>query len=228
MIPSPGVRMHAGCFRLNSRTGKLLKTSQNLAWYWLTLVTMTLTPAMAQKPPPRPVAAASAPAAQAASQATPQATPQAAAQPTASGRPNPVTLAAAQQGVLSCSSRINQVVTSLGVTESSGGTWLLPPTQQDQRLAPLALEVPTTLGGSAYISATFAPNQANGCGASYDAVFYWPQSCDEVTKQSFVGLKSLGRLKKDIAVLDGGANIKIFLMPAGAAGCVSIKRELVF
>ena len=50
MIPSPGVRMHAGCFRLNSRTGKLLKTSQNLAWSWLTLVTMTLTPAMAQNP----------------------------------------------------------------------------------------------------------------------------------------------------------------------------------
>ena len=216
--------MHAGCFCLNSRTGKLLKTSQNLAWYALMLVALTLTPAMAQKPPPRPVAAASAPAAQAASRATPQA----AAQPATSGRPHPVTLAAAQQGVLSCSSRINQVVTSLGVTESSGGTWLLPPTQQDQRLAPLALEVPTTLGGSAYISATFAPNQANGCGASYDAVFYWPQSCDEVTKQSFVGLKAIGRLKKDIAVLDGGANIKIFLMPAGAAGCVSIKRELVF
>lgn len=119
-------------------------------------------------------------------------------------------------------------MSGLGVTESSGGTWLLPPTQQDQRLAPLVLEVPTTIGGAAYISATFASNQANGCGASYDAVFYWPKSCDEVTKQSFAGLTVLGRLNKDIAMLDGGANIKIFLMPAGAAGCVSIKRELVY
>jgi pyruvate/2-oxoglutarate dehydrogenase complex dihydrolipoamide acyltransferase (E2) component len=218
-MPSPGVRMHAGCFCLNSPTGILLKISQNLAWYLLTLVAVPLTPAMAQKPQ-SPATAASAPVAPAAQQAAPQTTAQAAA----SGRPHPVTLAAAQQGVLSCSARINQVVTALGVTESAGGTWLLPSEQQDQRLAPLALEVPTTLAGSAYISATFAPNQANGCGASYDAVFYWPQSCDEVTKQSFVGLKSLGRMKKDIAVLDGGANIKIFLMPAGTSGCISIKR----
>jgi len=87
--------------------------------------------------------------------------------------------------------------------------------------------MPTSLGGSAYISATFAPNQANGCGASVDAVVYWPQSCEDVTKQSYVGLKLLGRLKKDIAVLEGGANIKIFLMPAGVAGCISIRREVL-
>jgi hypothetical protein len=211
--------MHAGCFCLDCHTGISLKTSHKLSWYWTPLVALTLTSAMAQNPP-RPASAASA--------ATPQAAPQTSTQTPGSGAPNPVTLAAAQQGVLSCSSRINQVVTALGVTESSGGTWLLPLTQQDQRLAPLALEVPTTLGGSAYISATFAPNQANGCGASYDAVFYWPKNCDELAKQSFVGLKNLGRLKNDIAVLDGGANIRIFLMPAGSTGCVSIKRELVF
>ena len=185
----------------------------------MALVALTLPTAMAQKPP-RPATAASAAAAPAA--------PPPSTQTAGTGTPNPVTLAAAQQGVLSCSSRINQVVTALGVSASSGGTWLLPPTQQDQRLAPLALEVPTMLGGSAYISATFAPNQANGCGASYDAVFFWPKSCDELAQQSFVGLKSLGRLKNDIAMLDGGANIRIFLMPAGTTGCVSIKRELVF
>jgi hypothetical protein len=196
-----------------------LKTSQKLTWFWMTLLALTLPPAMAQKPS-RPATAASA--------AAPQAVPQTFTQTAGAGTPNAVTLAAAQQGVLSCSSRINQVVTALGVTESSGGTWLLPPTQQDQRLAPLALEVPTTLGGSAYISATFAPNQANGCGASYDAVFYWPKNCDELAKQSYGGLKTLGRLKNDIAMLDGGANIRIFLMPAGNTGCVSIKRELVF
>jgi hypothetical protein len=33
-------------------------------------------------------------------------------------------------------------------------------------------------------------------------------------------------LKKDIAVLDGGASTKVFLMPAGS-GCLSIKKEVV-
>ena len=48
--------------------------------------------------------------------------PQAAAQ--ASSRPHPITLAAAQQGVLACSGRINQVVNALGVTDNSGVTEL--------------------------------------------------------------------------------------------------------
>lgn len=162
---------------------------------------------------------AAAPAVVPAVAAPPQAAPQ------ASSRPHPITLAAAQQGVLACSGRINQVVNALGVTDKSGVALLLPPAQQDQRLVPLVLEMPTTQGGSAYISATFAPNQANGCGANYDAVVYWPQSCDEVTQQYYASLKLLGRLKKDVVMLDGGVNMKVFLLPAGAAGCVSIRRE---
>lgn len=192
--------------------------SKSMAMCMAWLTALAVVPIQAQTPPAVEVAG-SAPVAQAASQA--------AAQPAASSRPHPVTLAAAQQGVLSCSGRINQVVSALGVTDKSGVALMLPPVQQDQRLVPLALEMPTTVGSSAYISATFAPHQANGCGASYDAVVYWPKSCDEVTQQSYAALKLLGRLKKDIVMLDGGANIKVFLLPAGAAGCISIKREVV-
>jgi hypothetical protein len=211
------VFIHAGCFCFDNSMGILVKTSHFWAgaWVWLAALAMPVgaqTPQRAGAPSPAPAA---------------QAAPQPVAQPAAPGRPHPFTLAAAQQGVLSCSSRINQVVSALGASETSGGSWLLPPVQQDQRLAPLVVELPISLGGSAYISATFAPNQANGCGASVDAVVYWPQSCEDVTKQSYVGLKLLGRLKKDIAVLDGGATIKIFLMPAGAAGCISIRREVI-
>lgn len=190
--------------------------SMIMCFAWLTA--LALAPVRAQTPPAAETAA-SAPTAQAASRA--------AAQAATASRPHPVTLAATQQGVLSCSGRINQVVTALGVTDTSGVALMLPPVQQDQRLVPLAFEMPTSLGSSAYISATFAPNQANGCGGSYDAVVYWPKSCDEVTQQSYAALKLLGRLKKDIVMLDGGASTKVFLLPAGAAGCISIKREVV-
>ncbi len=196
-----------------------MKFLKSMAMCSVGLMAMAMAPSQAQNLPVAETAA---------SAATPQAAPQTAVQPATASRPHPVTLAAAQQGVLSCSGRINQVVNALGVTDKSGVVLMLPPVQQDQRLAPLALEMPTTLGSSAYISATFAPNQANGCGASYDAVVYWPKSCDEVNQQSYAALKLLGRLKKDIVMLDGGANIKVFLLPAGAAGCISIKREVLF
>jgi hypothetical protein len=157
----------------------------------------------------------------------PTATPAAAQPATSASRLHPITLAAAEQGVFSCSGRINQVVSALGVNDKSGVALMLPPVQQDQRLVPLALEMPTTLGNAAYISATFAPNQANGCGASYDAVVYWPQNCNDLSQQSYAAFKLMGRLKKDVLMLDGGANIKVFLLPAGAVGCISIRREIV-
>ena len=194
--------------------GIFVKISYCLGCFYLCLVVMTMTPASAQTP-----SRSDAPASAAMAQVT--------AQTGAAGRPHPFTLSAVSQGVLSCSSRINQVMTNMGVTDSSGGAWLLPTAQQDHRLAPLVFEFPITMGGSAYVSATFAPNQANGCGATYDAVFYWPKSCEEVAKQSYVGLKMIALLKKDISMLDGGPNTKIFLMPAGAAGCISIKHEVV-
>ncbi|WP_231379742.1 hypothetical protein [Polaromonas sp. CG_9.11] len=138
---------------------------------------------------------------------------------------NNVTQAAVAQGVLNCAARINQVSSFVGYTAQAGALLMIPPAQPDQRLIPLALEVPSE-NGSAYVSAAFAPNQANGCGAAYDAVVYWPQRCEAVANRQFAGLKRVGLLKTSITVLDGGESTKVFLMPAGS-GCVSIKKEVV-
>lgn len=153
-------------------------------------------------------------------------TPDADAPPAPNQGANAITQAAVQQGVLTCVSRINQVTNFLGFGPQAGAT-LMPHAQQpDTRLLPLAMEVPTE-AGSTYVSATFAPGQANGCGAAYDAVTYWQQTCDAVAAKQFAGFKRLERaLRKNITVLDGGAATKVFLMPAGS-GCVSIKKEVV-
>ena len=74
---------------------------------------------------------------------------------------NGITQAAVQQGVLNCASRINQVSNFLGFNNQSGAVLMTPPNAQDQHLIPLAMEIPTA-SGSAYVSAQFAPNQANG------------------------------------------------------------------
>jgi hypothetical protein len=138
---------------------------------------------------------------------------------------NVVSQAAVQQGVLTCAARSNQVSNFLGFGPQAGAILMMPPNQPDQRLLPLAMEVPTD-SGSAYVSATFAPNQANGCGAAYDAVVYWPQKCDAVAAKQFASLKRVGQMKTNITVLDGGEATKVFLMSAGGR-CVSIKKEVV-
>lgn len=138
---------------------------------------------------------------------------------------NGVTQAAVQQGVLNCASRINQVTNFLGFTPQAGALLMIPPAQPDQRVIPMAMEVATD-SGSAYVSANFSPNQANGCGASYDAVAYWPHKCEAIANKQFPGMKNIGTLKKVITVLDGGNATKVFLMSAGS-GCVSIKKEVV-
>lgn len=158
-------------------------------------------------PSPIPVQAGSAPA------------------PVPSTTPSIVTQAAVQKGVLSCAGRINQVVNYLGFTEKAGAVLMIPPTQPDARLIPVAMGIPFE-GGLAYVSASFAPNQANGCGATYDSVVYWPLACDQVQEQQFKALKLTGNISKEIKILDVGEGIKIFLMPAGS-GCISIKKEVV-
>lgn len=137
---------------------------------------------------------------------------------------NAITQAAVGAGALACASRINQVTNFLGFNAQAGASMMVPPGQVDQRILPVAMETPTE-SGPAYVSANFAPNQANGCGAVYDAVVYWPLKCDALTTKQFASLKKVGLLKKDITILDGGATTKVFLMPAGS-GCVSIKKEV--
>jgi hypothetical protein len=146
-------------------------------------------------------------------------------QPPALPSVNDITQAVVQEGALSCAKRVDQVTSFLGYKSNSGAVLMVPPNQPDQRLFPLAMEV-TTNAGSAYVSATFAPNQVNGCGASYDAVMYWPQNCATVAAMQFGTIRKVGQLGRTITVLDGGVATKIFLMPAGG-GCVSIKKEMV-
>lgn len=140
---------------------------------------------------------------------------------------NGITQAAVSGGVLSCAGRINQVANFLtGGSQGVGAFLFTSPVDPDQRLASVSLEIPAGVdGGSVYASASFAPNQANGCGATYETIIYWPDKCEEVAAKNLGIMKRVGLLAKNITVLDGGAT-KIFLLPAGS-GCVSMKKEVV-
>ena len=129
------------------------------------------------------------------------------------------------QGVISCVARINQVTNYLGYRDNTSAVLMVPSVQQDQQLISIVMAVPMA-DSTAYASADFAPNQSNGCGATYDGVVYWPDKCEVVSTKQFSAFKKTSPLNKDVSMLDGGAFMKVFLMKAGT-GCVSIKKEVV-
>jgi len=137
-----------------------------------------------------------------------------------------MTQAAAQAGVLTCAGRIEQIAQFLGAGNQVNFLFLLPAAPRDQRLVAAAMEIGNKAVPSAYASAEFAAS-TQGCGASYETVTYWPAPCEEVVAKDFPGVRKAPDLGKSIAALDAGSNARIFLMPAGAAGCITIKKELL-
>lgn len=138
---------------------------------------------------------------------------------------HPLTQTALQQGAFQCVGRINQVGNFLDFGNQAGALVMAPAGLPDQRLLSYSMEIPTERT-AVYVSANFAPNPTNGCGAVYEAVAYWAQGCDALAAKEFAGLKRIGLLKTAITVLEGGVATKVFLMPAGC-GCLSIKKEVV-
>ena len=138
---------------------------------------------------------------------------------------NAVTQAAVQAGVLSCVSRINQVMTFLTANSSSAAFLFIPKSQPDQSVFSVSLAIKGQQTATKYASASFAPTTNGQAAAVYDTVEYVAQSPAEVRKSMFKDLKSKGNLGNDIVMLDGGA-VMVFLMPAGS-GCIVIKKEVI-
>lgn len=130
-------------------------------------------------------------------------------------------------GVRKCLGRIEQVARFLtGNSSNVGGHYFISPARPDDMMISLSMEIQQSGTDPAYASASFAPNQANGCGGLYETVVYWPQNCETVAQQQYSDLQRVGLLSRQIIVLKGSSALKIFLMPAGT-GCVAIKKEII-
>lgn len=138
--------------------------------------------------------------------------------------PNAITMAAVQKGALRCASRAQQVTSYVGVTR--GAYLMFSPGSADSQLFALGMAVELPGNSEAYVAASFAPGQANGCGAAIDSVVYWPDTCPNVRRQQFASLRETPRFGQQTQMLNGGDYLKVFLMNAGT-GCISIKKEIV-
>lgn len=151
--------------------------------------------------------------------------PAAPAPPAPSG-PNSLTQATVQLGALSCASRVEQVTRYVGYANGMGASVMLPAQPADQRLFALQMEIPAGAASNSLVDINFAAQQANGCGATYEAVSYWTQSCDAVATARFSQFKRVKPLQKEVLLLDGGPASRVFLMQAGS-GCVSVTKEII-
>lgn len=140
---------------------------------------------------------------------------------------NPITQAAVKAGVLTCTSRVNQVSNFITSEAKDEGFYLfIPSSGQDQDIFSVSMEIQGKDSLTAYASESFAPNQSTGCSAIYDEVIYLPMSSREAMQKYFPNLKPERELLKNIIVLAGSPTVRVFLMPAGN-GCIVIKKEVV-
>ena len=150
--------------------------------------------------------------------------------PTASPQISPgmlVTQAFTKRGVSKCAERIGQFSQFLTSGAEVDGQVFVAPEDADRRVASASLEIQA---GAAigYAGMTFSPDSgANRCGAVYELVSYWPNSCEEVAAKAYPSFKATIPLRKTVLSLDGGPTVRVFLLPAGT-GCVSIKKEITY
>jgi hypothetical protein len=139
---------------------------------------------------------------------------------------NPITQAAVQAGILTCTSRINQVSNFLTANTINGAFLFIPANAPDQHIFSTSLEVIPSNKNSMYASASFSPMPGGGCDAVYDTVDFMQEECPDVAVKQFKVYGTPGVLKKNIILLNAG-NARFYLMPAGRKGCVIIKKEVV-
>ena len=146
--------------------------------------------------------------------------------PPAKPKLNGLAQTAISSGIVDCVPRIQQVTDFLTANTKSGAFMFIAPTDANRQIVSASLEIQAG-AVSSYASASFAPAGNHECSATYETVSYWANQCADVASRAFPTLPGAGKLGGSITMLDGGANLRVFLMPAGQ-GCLSIKKELIY
>lgn len=68
---------------------------------------------------------------------------------------------------------------------------------------------------------------AGSCSGLYQQVIYWPENCAAIKAKIFADFKGDKQLLRNVMVSEANPGLQLYLMPAGATGCVSVKKELI-
>ncbi|MDB5696492.1 MAG: hypothetical protein JWN21_2035 [Sphingomonas bacterium] len=68
---------------------------------------------------------------------------------------------------------------------------------------------------------------AGSCAGMYNQVIYWPEPCPAIKARVFKSYGSERPLLARVRQSEANPGLQLYLMPAGVAGCVSVKKELI-
>ena len=145
----------------------------------------------------------------------------------AGGATNQVATQMFASGVRKCAERVDLISNFLTKGTQSSALLFVPEREPDNMMVSISAEVQAEGVPRAYASATFSPNTAIGCGAIYETVQYWTESCKDVAAKTFKGGRPGGPLGSDIGILTIGPSARVFLIRATSSSCVTIKKEVL-
>lgn len=141
---------------------------------------------------------------------------------------NSITQLAGNAGILTCLQTIDKITKYITGSMRNRGSVFLPPENPDQQMMSVSFELELPNKSTAYATMSAAPTWDGNCDALYETVTYWDGVCADVAAKGYPQAKLAGALQQQILILQGGANVRIFLMPAGTHGCVAIKKEVLY
>lgn len=141
---------------------------------------------------------------------------------------NSITRLAGNAGILTCLQTVDKITKYITGSMRNRGSVFLPPENPDQQMMSVSFELELPNKAPAYATMSAAPTWDGNCDALYETVIYWDGVCADVAAKGYPQAKLVGALQQQILILQGGANVRIFLMPAGAHGCVAIKKEVLY
>ncbi|SFZ83317.1 hypothetical protein SAMN02983003_1577 [Devosia enhydra] len=157
----------------------------------------------------------------------PQALAQTSAQPQLL-QMTPLGQAAAQRGVRTCLANVDAFARDLGDRYDIGVYIFNKLEQADRNLFSLSLELsPSPSGDAFYMSASFAPAVDGQCHVMLESTIIWRSSCAAVGL-AYPGFQPGNPLLRDIQSFATTGAERLFLMPSGPDGCISIEKNLYF
>jgi len=134
-----------------------------------------------------------------------------------------------QLGIVTCSPVFDQAGPFL--FENADAQFVIQPLGRDTNRWPTAVTIegsyPTPGKAAQTRLTTLIVAPAGSCSGLYNQVIYWPEPCAAVKTRVFGSFTNDRPLLARVRQSEVSPGLQLYLMPAGTAGCVSVKKELI-
>lgn len=147
------------------------------------------------------------------------------AQLPATTAPHPVAQQLFQAGAISCAARAHQLASVLGNGKETS-VLQVPQSNPDKSLITVNLIQLESSTQNSLTLIALAPNQAVGCGASFQTLSYSDKACPKALEQAYPSAKHQPVAATGALLVTLTRTARVLATPAGT-GCMVLKQEIV-